>query len=775
MSRGAVNRRLNMINIKNRIIGSLMIVFLMMTIVTGTAFLESGTSYAASGYAAPVLKKLQYYQSADGSYNAMIYWKAKKGATYQILRMKSGESKWKVVGTKKATSASASFKNKKIGKATYKYTVRRVLKKGKKIKKRGKYDSEGLTTLAMPSVNVSFTNLNAVITWTKVDGAQKYLVYRKFGKSGTNQLIASLSADRTSYKDIYYKSAKNKDMAKLLTSDYLVDPSDNNISYTVRPYYSKKAAGTTKESYGLYLRDGEFHLEPPTLVSMTPKGAVKWGTVPNADGYLIITRKSANDSWSVVNSVKAEKKPGKYQSYTIKSVNTSAYYAVRAYTMKNGKKVYSKFDPSFTLKNSGAGSGKNVLFLGDSMTFGSPYYGVERENFSYAHRIKQLTGIRMFNPSIPGSTWRYHPLDNRYRIVNGVAGMIARGENTDYAFETLQIGTNKQKFEDFDIVLLGAGTNDYQDKTETPFGSRERDWEKITDKTTGLSFTVNAGTKYAKTYKNMNYDYNIGTFDGAYNQILKYIEEASVIRVMQGKPPIKVIQLSLFYSDRTYPYYEIHNRNVTKNHLGYTMLDYQAEMDAIVRDWANSPVLEFYRYDTQAANIVNSSNCGYMASDNLHYTKYAYSLFGDSIASFMLNNKLFNAKSDAQIKAIKESEEFRALLKKYSRSSSFVSKLSSQLIADMNDILKAAETETEEAVEPEEIIEEPAPAEEDEITSEPQTDEPEAPAEPGTSTETETQTEESGEGTAPADEGQQAPAEETGGTVDQPVTGSPGE
>ena len=760
---GKMNKRLSLI------FRTFAAVILMAAFIMGSALLDDGTVYAAGGMAAPKLTKLQYYQTASGSYSAKIYWKSRKGATYQILRKTPG-GKWKAVAQKKAKSTSCSYTNTKVGNHAYVYTVRQIKKKGKKIKSRGSYDAEGLQTMARPSVSVDFKTLNATVSWTKVNGAQKYLVYRKIGAGDSNQLIASVGANVTSYTDVYQKSYKNKKMDAILVADYFVDPSNNPISYTVRPYYGKKNPdGSTKGSYGLYVRDGICHLEPPTVVSLSDKGVIKWGTVPNADGYIVVT-KSGNGDWTKVVNVAAEKSRGVYQSTTIKKLNKNNYYSVRAYMTRNGKKTYTTFDKNFTLKNRSVGAGKKVLFLGDSMTFGSPYYSKSVHSFSYASRIQQLTGIKMFNPSIPGSTWRYHPLDNRYRIVTGVANMIALGQNTDYAFETLQIGGNSSKFEDYDVVVLAAGTNDYQDKTETPFGSRESDWEKITDKTEDLSFTVNAGTKYSKKYSNMDYDYNIETFDGAYNQILKYIEEASMIRVLNGKAPIKVVPISLFYSERTSPYYEVNNRNITKNKLGYTMLDYQAEMDAINAEWAKSPVLEFYRYDSQATNIVNSENCRHRASDNLHYSKYTYGLYGDDIARFMINNKILSSPSAATITAIRESDAFKARLAKYSRLRSFTGKLSAKL-TDLMSRLIGADEEPEEVVTEEPVVETPAEEEPTDNTEVVTPEEPaadsgqntEQPAEGGTpesgSTEAEPQTE-----TPAAD--QPAPSE---GTATDPV------
>ena len=644
----------------------LIAVLMMMVLVTGSAFLDNN-AVSAVAWTAPGLKSLQYYQEANGSYTAQIYWNARKGKTYEILRHKAGQSGWQHVAYAKGKGKKTSYKNTNVGLNTYTYTVRQVTVSGGQVTDAGSFDTEGLTTLPMANMNVTFNTLNAYITWDKVEGADKYLIYRRYSKGEKNKLIATVSGNRTSYTDVYRSSYKQKKMKKILTSDYFVDPSNNPLIYTVRPYYARRTgAGTYKESYGMYLRDGFCHLEPPTITTLSSSGDLTWGTVPNADGYVVLTRSGTSGEWTTLHRFKRDKKVKTYQTRKV-SYNRNNYYAVQAYTYRNGRTQYSDIDPLFTKKNSGVGYGKNVLFLGDSMTFGSPYYGKERMYFAYPRRIQQLTGIRYFNPSIPGSTWSYHGTNNRYRIVNSVAGMIRLGHNTNYAFKSLKVGKNKQKFEDFDIVILAAGTNDYQDIAKVYPGSRETDWTKITNKTRGISFTVNAGTKYKKRYKNMNYDYNIYTYNGAYNQIYKYIEEASINRVLAGKPPIKVVSIGLFYSDRTYPYYKVTNRNITRNRIGLTLPDYQKEMDYLNAQWAKSPVLDVYSYDSQAAGIVDSSNCGTMSSDNLHFSKFTYGLYGDNIADFMIQNGVFRTRSAAEINVIKGSAEFNALRRKYGK------------------------------------------------------------------------------------------------------------
>ena len=689
-----------------RIPRAFIVLLLAVTMLFPAACLEANVVFAATTpYPAPELTTLQYYKTANGSYDSKLSWKSKKGQTYQVLRKKGSES-WKVIARVKATASTASYVNTNIGgKASYTYTVRRVSLKNGKVKERGKYDKIGIKTLAKPTMSVSFTNLNAKISWKKVPGATKYLIYRKIDGSDKFRLLAKVSSKELSYTDVYADSSADPKMMAILNTNHFVDPVKNSISYYVRAYSGIKEGKVTKKSYGLYLRDGVFHLEPPVIVSLED-GVLKWGTVANATGYVIKSKAGTDGTWTEIARVPAEPTTSIYQSASIETGDSNTYYGVQAYAERNGKVEYSKYGTGFTLRNSSIGKGMNVLFFGDSLTFGAPYYGQQRGSFSYANRIRQLTGISLLNTGVNGAQWHFNQNSQKVNIVTGVANMIALGETTDHAYASPHIGDNTQTFEDFDIVFLAAGTNDYTSGTAV-LGSRETDWEKISDKTTGISFTVNAGYPQAKTYTGMNYDYNISTFDGSYNQVYKFIEEASLKRVLKGKPPIKVVSIGLFYSNRTGTSPRISNRNTTKNTLGYTLLKYQAELKALNNVWTNSPVLDVYFYDSQATGIVSDKNCKYRTVDNTHFSRYTYGLYGDSMADFMINSGVFERMSSAGINELRNSDAFRALLEKYARSPAFVEGLDYNLksticrmlgVSDLSQLI--VEPEPEPAVEP---------------------------------------------------------------------------
>jgi hypothetical protein len=282
--------------------------------------------------------------------------------------------------------------------------------------------------------------------------------------------------------------------------------------------------------------------------------------------------------------------------------------------------VFSEFDKGFTLKNYDENNSQyRVLFFGDSITFGSPYYSSSTIHvFSMPHRISQLTGCVYYNPSIPGST--YHDLgvnpdgtnvENtnyyRYRITREVVDAIDAGQLPGN-WQTLDSAKNSEgvtntKITDYNVVVLSAGTNDYLDNSELG--------------------DINSQDTYY--------------FNGALNHILGKIKEASDARVANGSSPIKVVFVDLFYSDRTNDYKEINNRDITPNKIGLTLMDYQKALDQQLIKWAKAG-LDVFNFNTRDYNIATTENCPYTACDNLHFTKFTYGQYGNAIAQFLVDN-----------------------------------------------------------------------------------------------------------------------------------------
>ncbi len=153
---------------------------------------------------------------------------------------------------------------------------------------------------------VSNTTTGVKITWSKVSGAESYVVYRKSG-SGSYKAIKTVTG--TSYTDTTAKSG-------------------TKYTYTVK---AKNIAGL-----GSYNKTGLtiLYLKMPTLKSVSSgKSGVtfKWNKVTGADGYYVY-RKTGSGDWEKIATVKG----GSTVSYLNKSAKKGKTYSytVRAYSGK---------------------------------------------------------------------------------------------------------------------------------------------------------------------------------------------------------------------------------------------------------------------------------------------------------------------------------------------------------------------------------------------------------------------------------------------------------
>ena len=564
-----------------------------------------------------VLENIKYYPTADGKYHAKLGWSSKAGSSYQILRKTNGS--YGLLSTVKATSEFTTAYDEIDNDTLYTYSVREIIIDNKD-KLLGPYDMEGLKLLKCPDITVDFQNLKAEISWEKIEGATNYIIFRKVGRDGQFKSIANVNSSILNYTDFYYNSVD--ELSGILNSNTFADSSFNSLFYTVRAAAVATAYNVNKVTYGLYLIDGDFHLEAPCIVSLNVSdNSISWGKVPNADGYLVLKRNGTGDEWEVIGE--AAQKTSTVISMTLNSVENTSYYSVEAFASKNGEMFYSTFDEGFTLMNYSEDNSKyRILYFGDSITYASPYKSASsRHIFSIPWRVAELLGCVYYNPSIPGST--YHDLGQvdgkniintnyyRYRICREVVDQIADGllpgnwESLDTAKNSE--GIENTSIEDYNIVVLAAGTNDYLDNSEISGD------ENCTD------------TFY---------------FDGAFNHIMEKIENASKNRVENNLTPIKVVFVDLYYSDRTYNTKEIHNRDVTPNQIGLTLTDYQDELHRLYAKWNSSEYLTLYNFKTRDYGIVDQENCPYTASDNLHFTKYIYGQYGNAFAGF-LNEYVF--------------------------------------------------------------------------------------------------------------------------------------
>lgn len=553
--------------------------------------------------AAPVITGLKCY-NLDGKEYAQISWKSTAGSTYHIYGKTMGESSYKKVGTKKAKGTSCVYSALMTGTEEYVYTVVEEKKVGEMAYKLSDYDEAGVTTIReKPGVKVDFTNLKATVKWNAIPEADGYVIYRKYRLNGEYQSVGTVKGkENCSFVDVYHETRDQEFKDKYTIEGYFIDPSINGEVYTVRAY--KVVDG--KKIYSNYHRDGDLYLETPTIVSVKKTSdttaQMEWSTIKNAQKYYLYSGyvDSTGKHWQKVASVTAKEAVRQTASVNVNKKHT--YFTVKAVSTKAGKTVTSDYDKTYRIDQRHYDK-ENILYIGDSITFGSPYKGTNTvEVFSYPWRVNQLTGAQYYNPSIPGATYSYKEGDSssyhRYRMVTDVAQKIKEGKTPLQALHP-----NSKTYKDFDVVVMAAGTNDYLD--DTVLGSVDSK--------------------------------NIGEFNGAINQIVSWINEGSEQRVKEGKAPIKIVFVDLFYSDRTYDYAQLTDRRFTKNKIGLTLTDYQNSIDSLVEKYRQSG-MDVYQFETD--HIVTKENCPIATSDNLHMSRYTYGQIGNQFSSFLIDQKI---------------------------------------------------------------------------------------------------------------------------------------
>lgn len=164
-----------------------------------------------------------------------------------------------------------------------------------------------------PSVSVSTTSTTAKLSWKKVAGATKYIIYKynssnkKYEKlattTKTSYTVKSLKANSTTYFKIKASATSNK---KTYTSDY-----SKKITAKTAPAKVTNLAATSTES----------------TVKLT------WKKVSGANSYTVYKYDSSKKSYSKVKSGITS------TSYTVSSLKagTAYKYAVAAYNKSSGK------------------------------------------------------------------------------------------------------------------------------------------------------------------------------------------------------------------------------------------------------------------------------------------------------------------------------------------------------------------------------------------------------------------------------------------------------
>ncbi len=546
-----------------------------------------------------------YVQNTSGKYDkAKLVFNPGYSSVCYIYRKESG-GKFSKIASVRSSGSNTSYTDRELPKTgEYIYTVRSKVSSsnGSSI---SDYDHTGISTIRGKSiVTADITNLRSELKWSANENAEGYTIYRKID-NGKWKSIATVYKSQTAYTDVYSTSFSASDKKNVLLNNTFLDTSSHTIAYTVRGL--KSDSDNSKRSLSPYDSNGYFNFGAPIIVDAKSAGSGKinilFTRINHATKYLISSsKKLSNGTYSHRTVATLSQADADYISCTFTPKIGYNYINVTAVASRNGKTIQEMSYYGFTTAKRKY-SKKKILYIGDSITFGTPYKSSTTiHRFSYPYRIGELTNAKYYNAAIPGATMAFKEKDtssvHRYRIITDVVPKILKG-TTPVANPGL-LKKNTNTFSDFDTIVICAGTNDYTDAV--PIG--------------------NSSSK------------NQSTYYGALNSLMTDILKADNTRVKKGKSHITVIMPDLFYSDRCGGAYTMKkSRYSTKNSIGYTLKNYNDAKNKILEIYKNKGLKVV---DFKTSSFVNQENCPYATADNLHMTKYTYEKIGNALAETII-------------------------------------------------------------------------------------------------------------------------------------------
>lgn len=248
------------------------------------------------------------------------------------------------------------------------------------------------------------------ITWSKVDNADGYEVYRATSKGGTYSL------------------------KKTIASRYTLNYTNTGLT-TGKAYYYKVRAYKVVNGKKIYGYFSNVVSSSPKLSSTTAKASsssyssnkVTWSSVLGARGYQVYRATSKNGTYSLNKTVTS----GNSLSYTNTGLTTGKtyYYKVRAYRVVDGKKVYSNYSnivsssPKLSIPSITLSAGVKKAYVKWAKVSGASGYQVYRatsKNGTYSLKKTVNNGLTTSytNSSLTKGKTYYYKL-RAYRTVGG--------------------------------------------------------------------------------------------------------------------------------------------------------------------------------------------------------------------------------------------------------------------------------------------------------------------------------------------------------------------
>ena len=294
-----------------------------------------------------------------------VSWSKVAGADYyrvyrRVINENGTKSGWTTVA-KKVTACSYTDESKLETGVKYEYTVRAYGDGGYS----ATYVYGNINYVETPKVTAKSTTSGVKVSWTAVDGAVKYRIYRKVS-GGSYVTVTTVDGSKTSYVD---KNATN----------------NKKLYYAVRAY-TEDASGSTKGGAVNYLK------APNASVKNTNSGVkLSWSKISGAKKYVVYRKAGSATSWTKIATITTNSyvdknvKAGTKYTYTVKAYNGSFY---SAYDTK-GDTIYFLKTPSV----SSATSSKTGITVKWGKVSGATGYIVERKTGSGEYeRLTEFSG-----------------------------------------------------------------------------------------------------------------------------------------------------------------------------------------------------------------------------------------------------------------------------------------------------------------------------------------------------------------------------------------------
>lgn len=227
--------------------------------------------------------------------------------TFIVYKRIKGQNEWQTL-TKTASKVTTIHDTNVKSGTVYEYAIRAVSNDGT-FESALSNIKEVIYLSKVETVKVSNIAGGVKVTWSKVNGAKNYIIYRRLD-NGTWETLSVVNSETTTYTD---KNAV----------------SNKNYYYTVRA--EANGYRSAYQNYKIY------YLEAPKITkfdSQIGKGiTIKWGSVAGATQYYVY-RKTGNSNWSKIGTTDNLL----YHDKNVK-LGTTYTYTVRA----NGKNVTSAY------------------------------------------------------------------------------------------------------------------------------------------------------------------------------------------------------------------------------------------------------------------------------------------------------------------------------------------------------------------------------------------------------------------------------------------------